>query len=127
HPIPIEEFEYKVRRIITDYVAPPKNEYKLKQALWWMDRFRRDFVDLVRIGDHHDLFKAFEIENIIQCARLSALASLERRESRWGLWHYRSDFPDQDDRYLKHIVLRQGDGPEDVVVTHRDIVRMQGA
>ncbi|MEW6262186.1 MAG: FAD-dependent oxidoreductase [Thermodesulfobacteriota bacterium] len=125
--IAIEEFEYKVRRIITDYIAPPKNEYKLKRALWWMDRFRRELADLVRIQDNHDLFKAYEIENIIQCAQLSAVASLERRESRWGLWHYRSDFPASDDRWLKHIVLRQGENPSDVVVSHRDIVRMAGA
>jgi len=79
--IPIEEFEYKVRRMINDYVVPPKNEYKLDRALWWMERFRRDLRSLVRIGSRHDLFKSFEIENIIQCAALSATASKERRES----------------------------------------------
>jgi hypothetical protein len=36
---PIEEFEYKLRRIINDYIRPPKNEFKLNRALWWMDRF----------------------------------------------------------------------------------------
>ncbi|MFQ8735991.1 MAG: hypothetical protein ACLSAH_08150 [Bilophila wadsworthia] len=40
--VPIEEFEYKVRRLINDYVRPPKNEYKLDRALWWMDRFRSE-------------------------------------------------------------------------------------
>ena len=48
NPIPVEEFEYKVRRIINDYVTPPKNEYKLGRALWWMDRFQREFRELVR-------------------------------------------------------------------------------
>ena len=41
-PIHIEEFEYKVRRMINDYVGPPKNEYRLDRALWWMDRFERE-------------------------------------------------------------------------------------
>jgi len=126
NPIPIEEFEYKVRRIINDYIVPPKNDYKLNQALWWMDRFRRELKEVVRVKDIHDLFKVYEVENIIQCATMSALASNERKESRWGLWHYRTDYQERNDReWLKHIVLTQGEAPEDVQIAHRDILRME--
>jgi succinate dehydrogenase/fumarate reductase flavoprotein subunit len=122
----VEEFEYKVRRMINDYIVPPKNQYKLDMALWWMDRFRRELVDLVRVAHIHDLFKVMEVENIIQCATMSALASLERKESRWGLWHRRSDYPDRnDDEWLKHIVLTMGDEPQDVRISHRDIIKLQ--
>jgi len=121
----VEEFEYKVRRLINDYIVPPKNKYKLDQALWWMDRFRRELVDLVRVGDIHDLFKVYEVENIIQCATMSALASLERKESRWGVWHRRSDYPEtNDEEWLKHIVLTMGDEPADVQISHRDIIKL---
>jgi len=126
NPIPVEEFEYKVRRIINDYVTPPKNEYKLGRALWWMDRFQRELRELVRIKNQHDLFKAYEIENIIHCAKLSALASRERKESRWGPWHYRSDYPKTDDQnWLKHVVLSPGDDPEEVRVTHKEILGLK--
>ena len=125
NPIPIEEFEYKVRRIINDYIVPPKNDYKLNNALWWMDRFRKELVDRVRITDVHDLFKVYEVENIIQCATMSALASKERKESRWGLWHYRTDYPDKNDSdWLKHIVITHGEAPEDIKVSYRDIVKL---
>ena len=125
NPVPIEEFEYKVRRMINDYIVPPKNEYKLNNALWWMDRFRKELVELVRIRDVHDLFKAYEVENIIQCATMSALASRERKESRWGMWHFRHDYPDVNDReWMKHIVLSQGEAPEDVKVSHKEIIKM---
>ncbi len=125
NPIPIEEFEYKVRRIINDYIVPPKNDYKLNNALWWMDRFRKELVDRVRITDVHDLFKAYEVENIIQCATMSALASKERKESRWGLWHYRTDYPDKNDPdWLKHIVMTRGEALEDIKVSYRDIVKL---
>lgn len=125
NPVPVEEFEYKVRRIINDYIVPPKNEYKLERALWWMERFRRELREMVRVRSVHDLFKAYEMENIIQCATMSALASRERRESRWGMWHFRSDYPERDDaRWKKHIVLSRGDAPEDVKITHERIVRM---
>ena len=62
---------------------------------------------------------------ILQCATLSALASKERRESRWGLWHYRTDYPDLNDQeWLKHIVLTQGEAPEDVKIAHREIIKL---
>ncbi|UCB48010.1 MAG: FAD-binding protein [Deltaproteobacteria bacterium] len=125
NPIPIEEFEYKVRRMINDYIVPPKNDYKLNNALWWMNRFRKELVELVRINDVHDLFKVYEVENIIQCATMSALASRERRESRWGLWHYRTDYPDLNDQaWRKHIVLTQGEAPEDVKISHKEIIKL---
>jgi succinate dehydrogenase/fumarate reductase flavoprotein subunit len=126
NPIPVEEFEYKVRRIINDYIRPPKNEYKLDRALWWMGRFRQELTTLVRVKDMHDLFKVYEVENIIQCATLSALASKERKESRWGLWHHRSDFPDKDDtNWMKHIVLTAGDRPENVEIAHKKIEKLE--
>lgn len=82
---------------------------------------------MVRVADAHDLFKVYEVENILHCAHLSALASLERTESRWGFWHLRSDFPERDDgNWLKHIILRQGDGPQDVKLYHRPIIKMEG-
>jgi len=125
NPIAIEEFEYKVRRIINDYLRPPKNGYKLNRALWWMKRFREELSTMVYIKDMHDLFKSYELENIIQCAVLSATASLERKESRWVPWHYRTDFPETNDsEWLKHIVLTQGENPDEVVVTHKEIIKM---
>jgi len=125
--VPVEEFEYKVRRIINDYIRPPKNEYKLNRALWWMDRFREELATMVAVRDIHDLFKVYEVENIIQCATLSAVASRQRKESRWVPWHYRSDFPESNDSdWLKHIVLTMGDAPEDVTVTYKDIIKLEG-
>jgi succinate dehydrogenase/fumarate reductase flavoprotein subunit len=124
--VSVEEFEYKVRRLISDYVTPPKNAYKLNMALWWMDRFRKEIREKVRIRHIHDLFKVLEVENIILCASLSATASLERKESRWGFWHYRADFPKKDDEnWRKHIMLKKGTQPEEIRVSHRPIARMQ--
>jgi succinate dehydrogenase/fumarate reductase flavoprotein subunit len=121
--IAVEEFEYKVRRIINDYIVPPKNDFKLDRALWWMNRFRKELVDMVYVRDVHDLFKVYEVENIIQCATMSALASKERTESRWGPWHYRTDYQERnDDQWLKHIVLTMGEAPEDIELSHKKII-----
>jgi succinate dehydrogenase/fumarate reductase flavoprotein subunit len=124
--VSVEEFEYKVRRLINDYVTPPKNAYKLNMALWWMDRFQKEIREKVRIKNIHDLFKVLEVENIMLCARLSATASLERKESRWGFWHYRPDYPQKDDgQWLKHIMLKRGRDPGEIAVSYRPLAKMQ--
>jgi succinate dehydrogenase/fumarate reductase flavoprotein subunit len=122
--VPIEEFEFKVRRIITDYLTPPKNEYKLDRALLWMDRFNEEFTHIPRIKNIHDLFKAYEVENIIQCAKLNAVASKERKESRWGFWHQRTDYQDRDDlNWRKHIILTKDAKSNEINVTHKEVIR----
>ncbi len=127
NPISVEEFEYKVRRIIGDYLKPPKNEYKLKRMLWWTERFRQELTTMVRVENTHDLFKILEVENIINCAALSATASLERKETRWFPWHYRSDFPEtNNDEWRKHVVLTMGEHPGDVKVQHKKVIKMNG-
>jgi succinate dehydrogenase/fumarate reductase flavoprotein subunit len=124
--VSIEEFEYKTRRLISDYCTPPKNAYKLNMALWWMDRLQKDIREKVRVRNIHDLFKVLEVENIMLCAKLSATASLERKESRWGFWHYRADYPKKDDsQWLKHIMLKQGMERGEILVSHRPLTKMQ--
>jgi succinate dehydrogenase/fumarate reductase flavoprotein subunit len=125
-PISIQEIEYKVRRIINDYVTPPKNSYKLSQARTWMARFRRELAEMVHVADVRDVFKSLEVQNIITCADLSATASETRKESRWGFWHYRADYPEKNDgNWLKHIVLSRGEVDEDIQVTFKPVERME--
>jgi len=114
-------FEYKLRRVVNDYIAPPKSERKLKTALWWIERFRRD-LDRVGAEDPHELMRVAELYCILDCAELSARASLERRESRWGLAHYRVDYPEKDDdNWLKHVLLRKDSETGEMTVTTRPV------
>ena len=122
----VDEFEYKARRMITDYVAPPKNAYKLNRWLTWSKRLTADMSELVGVRSVHDVFKVLEVENIIGCAAVSASAALERKESRWGSYHYRSDYPQRDDaNWLKHIDCRRGETDLDVRISHRMVERME--
>jgi succinate dehydrogenase/fumarate reductase flavoprotein subunit len=122
--VSIDEFEYKVRRMINNYVTPPKNEFKLNRALEVMKQMRQEMKQIIKIDSVHDLVKAFEVDNIITCAILSAKAALERKESRWGWWHYRSDFPETDKFFEKHVVVKRGASDEDVLVYLKDPVRL---
>ena len=72
--------------------------------------------------DPHFASKILEIESIIETAVLSAHASLARQESRWGFWHYRSDFPERDDaHWVKHLILSKGSDAFEPRVSIRDI------
>ncbi|MCG3257863.1 MAG: FAD-binding protein, partial [Candidatus Heimdallarchaeota archaeon] len=105
--ISIQDFEYKVRRTISDYAVPPKNETKLNRFLWWLPRFREELKD-IKITDYHELSRYEEIQFILDSAELSVHASLARKESRWGWFHYRTDYPEKDDeKWLKHVVLEK--------------------
>ncbi len=119
------QFEYKVRRIIGDYIVPPKNERKLQRGLEWVHHFREE-LKLIRARDYHELGRLLEIEFILDCAELSAVASMARKESRWGWYHYRTDFPERDDdNWLVHVVLEKGVTPGEVKASLKPVESMK--
>lgn len=122
-PIDLKEMEYKVRRLAGDYVVPPKNEYKLNQGIKWMQKFREELKE-VKAEDFHELSKIQEIGFIIDCIELSATASNVRKESRWDFYHYRSDYPEKNDReWLKHIILQKDDRNGGISVSFKPLER----
>lgn len=125
--VSIEEFEFKVRRIINNFVIPPKNEYKLDRALEEMTKYQQKLFQDVKVETVHDLVKCFEVENIMTCAKLSATASKERKESRWGFYHYRPDYPNKDEKFAnKIVVVRKGSSEGDIDVYTRPVEKILG-
>ncbi len=124
-PVSVQEFESKLRRTITDYIAPPKNEFKLKRGLQEVERFASELQNVVGIRESSDVYKVLEMESIIVSALLSATASEVRKESRFGAFHLRVDYPERDDvNWKKHVILEKGDGEFDVKVSLQDVERM---
>jgi succinate dehydrogenase/fumarate reductase flavoprotein subunit len=124
--IEVRDLEFKVRRYINDYVISPKNSYKLKKWLEWAERFKEELSNQVTIRNGHQLSKLYEVENIIQCASLSASASLERKESRWGQAHRRTDYPEIDnENWLCHVVVKKGVDMEDIQVMKKPLVNLE--
>ena len=116
--IDIHEFEYKVRRLIGDYVPSPKTGYKLQRWLEWSEVFKKELEECVIIEDGHDLARLFEVEHIIRSADCSAVAALAREESRWGDAHNRVDFPKTDDaNWKKHVIVRLSEENENLEAT----------
>ncbi len=96
------EMEFKTRRLVNDYIQPPKVTAKIMIAQERLAEVREDLGDLVA-RDPHELLRALETQSILDCADLAAAASLYRTESRWGLYHLRVDYPDTDnDNWFCH-------------------------
>jgi len=90
------QVEYKTRRIVNDYLQPPKVTRKMEIGLQRFDEIRDD-LDHLSAADPHELMRAMEAHTIRDCAELAARSSLFRTESRWGLYHLRVDCPAKDD------------------------------
>ncbi len=106
--IPHHQFEYKLRRLVNDYLQPPKSAQRMRAGL---EHFLRASAELAEVGANgpHEVMRVMEAHFIRDCAEMAARASLFRTESRWGLYHYRQDFPDMDDdNWFVHVNLKKG-------------------
>ena len=105
------EMEYKVRRLVNDYLQPPKITAKMHIAQERFAEIRDDLAHLVA-RNPHELLRANEVQSILDCADMAAACSLYRTESRWGFYHYRIDHPVTDDEnWLCHtVVSKDGTG-----------------
>jgi len=120
------DFELKLRKIITEYLTPPRSAEKLKTALKWIKRFRKEDVDFLKVEDWHELSKAVEVRFILDCAEMTARSSLKRNETRWGVSDYRSDFPERDDEnWLKFVDLEMDHNSGEMVVSTSPVKRRE--
>lgn len=106
--LPPSQVEFKLRRMVNDYLQPPKVTKKMEIGL---DRFEaiRDDLDQLQARDPHELMRALEVHAIRDCAEMAARASLFRTESRWGLYHARVDYPERNDAdWMVHAQLHKG-------------------
>uniref|UniRef100_UPI001F5E4C72 fumarate reductase/succinate dehydrogenase flavoprotein subunit n=1 Tax=Actinomadura roseirufa TaxID=2094049 RepID=UPI001F5E4C72 len=106
---PQPQVEYKLRRFVNDYVAPPKTQAKLDIAV---ETFTRMEAEIAEMGARtpHELMRCAEVTFIRDCAEMAARSSLTRTESRWGLYHDRADLPERDDAsWMFHLNLRRRD------------------
>ncbi|MBO2461779.1 fumarate reductase/succinate dehydrogenase flavoprotein subunit [Actinomadura violacea] len=106
---PQPQVEYKLRRFVNDYVAPPKTRTRLDIAV---ETFTRMETEIAAMGARtpHELMRCAEVTFIRDCAEMAARSSLTRTESRWGLYHDRADLPERDDaEWMFHLNLRRRD------------------
>ncbi|QEY60677.1 fumarate reductase/succinate dehydrogenase flavoprotein subunit [Metapseudomonas lalkuanensis] len=109
HGLPPAQVEYKLRRMVNDYLQPPKVTKKMEIGLARFAEIERDLAQM-KASNPHELMRAMEVAVIRDCAEMAARASLFRAESRWGLYHHRVDFPERNDaEWFCHCHLKKGE------------------
>lgn len=106
--LPPTQVEYKLRRMVNDYLQPPKVTAKMEIGRRRFAEIREDIARL-KANNPHELMRAIEVQAILDCAEMAAAASLYRTESRWGLYHYRTDHEERNDRdWFVFVEVRKG-------------------
>lgn len=114
------QVEYKLRRLVNDYLQPPKVALKMEIGLRRFAQIAED-IEAIKANNPHELMRAAEVRAILDCAEMAARASLFRTESRWGLYHHRLDYPQRDDaRWFCHTHLYKGENG-DMIVAKRAV------
>ena len=105
------EMEYKTRRLVNDYLEPPKVTAKMELAQRRFSEIRED-LDHLCARDPHELLRALEMQTILDCADMAAAASLYRTESRWGFYHLRVDYPatNNEDWFCHTMLYKDANG-----------------
>ncbi len=105
--IPHTQVEYKLRRVVNDYLQPPKAKNKMEIGLEHFVRYE-ETLNVMGARDPHELMRTMEVHFIRDCAEMAARASLYRKESRWGLYHYCLDYPEKNnDEWFCHVNLKK--------------------
>lgn len=113
----ITEKEVRLKTMETYPYLDCRIETNLARALDGFRNLEQEATDL-RANDFHELAKCLKIRNFLQVSQATAMAALERRESRMD--HFRHDYPLVDNiNWLKWIIVR-GTG-EGMKVTLEDI------
>jgi succinate dehydrogenase/fumarate reductase flavoprotein subunit len=109
--VPPNQVEYKTRRMVNDYLQPPKVTRKMELGQERLAEIREDMETAMVCRDAHELMRGLEATSILDCADMAAAASLNRTESRWGLYHNRVEYPDRDEQNWRcHTLLSRQDG-----------------
>jgi succinate dehydrogenase/fumarate reductase flavoprotein subunit len=107
--VPHTQVEYKLRRLVNDYLQPPKSPNKMEIGLQQFLNYNTT-LDLMGAQDPHELMRCMEVHFIRDCAEMAAQASIYRKESRWGLYHYRLDYTERnDEEWFCHVNLKKSE------------------
>jgi succinate dehydrogenase/fumarate reductase flavoprotein subunit len=93
----------KLRETMWEYVGLERSEKGLKTAIKTLNELKETVES--GLDDEYGLRPVLEVRNMVEVAIAVARSALYRTESRGA--HYRSDYPERDDkRWLRHTVYR---------------------
>jgi len=103
----------ELQDVMMDYVGVFREEEGIEQAIDKLkelqERYQQISVDDKGRRFNTDVLEAWELGALLDVAEVTAVAALDRTESRGG--HYREDYPERDDEnWLRHSLAWRRDG-----------------
>jgi len=98
------KFEDTLRKMLWQNAGPARNEKSLHVALEKLEELEKYFQDIAA-RNYHELTRILEADQIMQVAKMMCTASLARKETRFGVYHCRMDYPETKKEYDGQIVL----------------------
>ena len=98
-----------LKKLMWMRVGPVRTEGSLREALEGIKGLRGKANNLAA-RNSREMLVALEVPMALDAAGLIIRAAMERTESRGA--HFREDYPDEDDSWLKTVILRKGKGVE---------------
>ncbi|RJQ48649.1 MAG: FAD-dependent oxidoreductase [Desulfobacteraceae bacterium] len=105
--VSLPEMKGKLRETTWKYLSIIRDQRSGEKAIEEISAIERSSAH-AGIASVHELVSFYELKNMALTARLIALGSIARRESRGA--HFRSDHPVSKDSYRGNFFLRQVDG-----------------
>ncbi len=104
------DYEDMIRKINSDGAGMERTGNGLVNALEKLKRVRA-YYSLVKARDLHELMRANESYSLLRVSELMVAAAIYRQESRFGPYHYRIDYPEQNDQnwFGQVIIERNGE------------------
>ncbi len=100
-----------LQNIMDYYVGRVRSETMLEAGYNRLQKLRQRVYGELRAESPHELMRCLEISNLLDNAEMVILSARERKESRFGISHYRADFPNtDDDKWFKFLAVKKQDG-----------------
>ena len=97
-------FEGKLHQVMADYVGIGRTKLGMETALKELMKLK-DLTTVLGASDGHVLMRVHEAQDMLLVAELITRGALTREESRFGLSHYRGDYPDTSPEW--HVSIHQ--------------------
>ncbi len=115
----------KIQRIMEEKVGLTRNDQCLREAIESLQDMKGKDLPRLQVADigifNYELQDAIEVGFMFQVAELVARAVLLRTESRGH--HFRSDYPKEDESWLKHTILQKCRG--EISCNSSSVVRLK--
>jgi len=100
------KFEDAMRKMLWLYAGPARNEHTLKVALDKLEQLEKHYGE-IRAQGYHELMRISEGYQILQVGKMMCHASLARKETRFNVYHHRTDYPETNPAFDGQIIVQK--------------------